>query len=1480
MNQMQNWLHRNSHTSLRVKRSGTKQSLIACDRTIFPDSFSRIFATFAVPPNIILCSFILLTSTPVQAQINPDNTLGAESSSVTPNVLINGASADRIDGGALRGSNLFHSFTQFNINDGQRVYFGNPAGVQNIFTRVTGGQSSNILGTLGVNGTANLFLINPNGIVFGKNASLDVRGSFVGTTANAVQFGNQGIFSATNPQAAPLLTINPSALLFNQLNQTGITNQSQAPAGINPVGDNVTGLRVADSQNLLLVGGNLNIDGGGLLAYGGNIELAAVAAPATVGLNIAANNLPSLTIPDGVERADVSLSNGAEVNVRGADGGNIKINGRNVNLAGESKLRAGIETGLGTANSQGGDVEINATGTTTLTDSSFISNSVRDRAFGKSGDVKIATGSLNLDKDAVINVSTLGQGDAGNIFIQADGVSLGSNTGIYSSVTYGAIGNGGSVNIKANSLNISDNAAIETNVLGAYQEFPVGRGNGGNINVNVGSLSLNQGIINASTSGQGNAGNVSIQTKDAVSLTNGAGIYSYVDEGAVGNGGSIKIQAGSLSLIKGSEIDTRTFGQGNGGKITVNASEAISLDGFGNDSNLFTRIISAVGNSGVGKAGDIELTAGNVALTNDAYVSSSTLDKGDAGNIIINARDTISFNNYAYANSIVAAKAVGNGGDIQVKTGTLLLTNGGQISTNVLGQGNAGNITVEASDTVKLDGFITREFDGDLNDVTSGLSSILLIGGVGKAGDIQLKTKSLFVTNGASLTTSTSGTGDAGNITINASDRVTFAGFSGKSLFNSQASSIGNSQSVGNGGDISINTGTLLFQNGGSLVAFNSGQGNGGNIFVDAANTITFDGIGKSGLPSSASTYATNGDAGSIQAKTGALFLTNGGYISAVGFGLGKAGDIKIDARNSVKVDGAIRDVTLFNGSVADAESGLLTSLLRGEGKGGDIEITTGSLTVSNRGILSSSTSAKGNAGNITINARDTVTFDNVGNAYSVALDNAIGNSGNIRINTGTLFLTNGGTVNTFSAGQGNAGNIFINTRDRVFVDGVGSKGMISGAYSFTTNSGNGGEIQVNTGTLSLSNGGILNAATFGKGNAGDITINARDLVTIEAFDVNGFTSGVFTTVENQGEGKGGDINLTTGSLSVLGGLISSTSLAKGDAGNITINARDTITLDGAGRGNIITPESIERPSNFSGIFSSVTNRGTGKAGDTKINAGDVRIADKAGIAAATFAGDGGNITLDIGDLLLLRSGGFISTTAGNAQAGGDGGNITINSPFIVAAPNENSDITANAFTGKGGNVNITTQNIFGIQASSQLTSFSDITASSQLGVQGQISITQPSIQPTQGLVELPEQVLDASSQIAQICPKPTAKHPLGKFIITGRGGSLPPTSLEPLAGTTSLSPLASLDGENADGEIDAVRKSESSHFPSSPNFRYPKVRENPSQIVEAQALIKTANGNIALVAQAPTATPSATRATPACVTSIRNYESLAESKF
>lgn len=155
----------------------------------------------------ITSSLIVTLANSGLAQIVPDSTLGKENSVLNPNANVHGLPASLIEGGAIRGVNLFQSFSKFNVGDGQRVYFSNPAGIQNILSRITGGDPSKIFGTLGVNGKANLFFLNPNGIIFGSNARLDVAGSFFASTANSFVFENGLKFSATNPEAAPLITV-------------------------------------------------------------------------------------------------------------------------------------------------------------------------------------------------------------------------------------------------------------------------------------------------------------------------------------------------------------------------------------------------------------------------------------------------------------------------------------------------------------------------------------------------------------------------------------------------------------------------------------------------------------------------------------------------------------------------------------------------------------------------------------------------------------------------------------------------------------------------------------------------------------------------------------------------------------------------------------------------------------------------------------------------------------------------------------------------------------------------------------------------------------------------------------------------------------------------------------------------------------------------------------------------------------------------
>ena len=287
----------------------------------------------------------------VLAQITPDESLGTESSVVTPNVELKGKTADRIDGGAIRESNLFHSFQEFNVREGQSVYFASPESIENIFTRVTGNNPSNILGTLGVDGAANLLLLNPNGILFGENSSLDIEGSFLGTTAESLSFRDGKEFSAVSPQSS-LLTISvPLGLQFGS-NPGNILVQSS--------------LEVQPGQNLTLLGGDINLEGtnvevinglntaaDGITAPGGKVELGGLGTAGEIGIN----DDGSLNFPEGVVKADVTLDNYG-VDVRAGGGGSIIINAGNLELF-NSQVVAGIDFSVDFAQAQAGDIVIN-----------------------------------------------------------------------------------------------------------------------------------------------------------------------------------------------------------------------------------------------------------------------------------------------------------------------------------------------------------------------------------------------------------------------------------------------------------------------------------------------------------------------------------------------------------------------------------------------------------------------------------------------------------------------------------------------------------------------------------------------------------------------------------------------------------------------------------------------------------------------------------------------------------------------------------------------------------------------------------------------------------------------------------------------------------------------------------------------------------------------------------------------------------------
>jgi filamentous hemagglutinin family protein len=616
-----------------------------------------------------------------------------------------------ITGGLNRGQTLFHSFQDFSVPTNGSANFTNPAGIRDIISRVTGGSFSDINGGINSNG-ANFFLINPNGIVFGPSAKLNVGRAFMASTANGINLvdgAGSAITFGTNPNGGePLLTISPN-VFFNvsSLNYEWGKNMSGGNGQIKNFGR----LQITNPNPYIgLIGGNVSMNGGIIEAPGGRVELGGLSAPGTVMLGMEGTNLRA-QFPTNVARGDVSL-NPSGIDVSDAGGGDITITARNLDILGGSVLRGGIAAGLRTPESVAGDIKINATGAV-LVSASGINNDVKSNSTGQAGNIIIDAGSLSLQDQAQIASSTFGQGNAGNVtvIVKKGAVSLVDPfAAIFSNVQPGGEGKGGNITIEAASLSMRHGAQLITSTIKASDPKPAGKGDAGNVKVNV------TGAVDIA----GRVGTLS------------SGVLSSVEKGTEGNGGNITIEAGSLSLRDGAELQTVTSGRGNAGTIKVNATDFVTVvDKTNKLTGLFVNSASLTG-----AAGDIFVTSPNITLDSGRF--SSTSDSGKGGNIRI-------------------------GGKLPAQsTDLLLLRRGGRISTDAGGTAqvgdNGGNIDINS----KLIVAIPKENSDITANAVKGRGGNVDIDSKGRLFGIQFRPQ---VTDNSDITAS-SEFGPRGNVNI------------------------------------------------------------------------------------------------------------------------------------------------------------------------------------------------------------------------------------------------------------------------------------------------------------------------------------------------------------------------------------------------------------------------------------------------------------------------------------------------------------------------------------------------------------------------------------------------------------------------------------------------------------------------------------------------------------------------------------------
>jgi filamentous hemagglutinin family protein len=970
--------------------------------------------------SIVLGILMGAIALPTQAQnlVVPDATLGNERSIVEARPRF-----DAITGGATRGTGLFHSFSEFNVGDRGTVEFVARPEIQNIFARVTGGNVSNILGSIGTavdkgdgslgSTTANLFLLNPNGIVFGPNAKLNLGGSFLATTASGFKFGGNQAFSAVNPQTAPLLTVSaPIGLQFGQ-----------KVGGIEVNG--ATLRRSTIGQSLALVGGNVNISNSTIENLGGGqIEIGAIGSDAQIALNSGLNGI-ELIYPDKLELKDIALSNStvqtviANLPARTTAFGDLKIRGRSI--AADKSFIVYFNT---TGNQRGvlpGALRLNADNLLLLT-GTFVFAGGNDTNVPVA-DILIKTNDLRMrDRASILSGNDFGAG--GNIAIEAQGDILieGSPTDA-SSI--------GTVNLSSGNINTSE------------------------IKIAAKSVTLTDGaIINSILSGNepGQAGDVTIDVQESIRVLGEGEFPSNISSSAAarqGNIGSVQLNAQKIEVRDGGSIAV-VGSAGTTGNLLIQASDSVTIIGT-TKAGLASEIKNVTFRSSPDKypltsddsveGFGLRIAAKSLLVSDGGQIITTSSGNGDSRGIAIDVTDSLVVEGTASRPffdadgrnrgfdltqiSTTKLNGTGDAGDIRIRARTVKVLGGATIESNIakfnsssnaktapeVFQGKVGDIVIDATESILVQGAGKQTFNPDTSLFPSSkINNTISIGGYAKGGVVRLNTKNLQIRDGGAVQSDLLGRGEAGAVEINVAENITVAGIGNDTTegYASNISSLAGPLSLGNSGSISIRAKALNLEEGGYLSVANRGIGSAGRLFVSVDDDILVSGVSRYGDRSQINSSTT-----SLTGERRALYIAELSRFGidtskAVTETLGNGGDIEIQA-DSLRI----------------SDRAIIRAISDGLGQAGDIKITLKDRLIANNADITA-TSEKTSGGNIDLTARAIVLRNDSNIKTNVASGAGLG--GNIKLTADGIVLLDDSDLLAF-ARDGQGGNISLFTQ-------------------------------------------------------------------------------------------------------------------------------------------------------------------------------------------------------------------------------------------------------------------------------------------------------------------------------------------------------------------------------------------------------------------------------------------------------------------
>jgi len=1020
---------------------------------------------------------------PCAAQIATDGSLGSGvAQSLFP---ANGVTQISAELGHKSNTNLFHSFSQFNVGLGDTANFTGPTDIRNIIVRVTGGSASQINGTLRSRDipSANLFLMNPAGVMFGPAAQLDIDGTFIATTANVIRMQDGGVFHASLTQPSVLTSAPPAAFGFLSANPSpiqvrGATLQTSPGQSLGLVGGDVSIV----AEPVSLPDGTVQIVRGRLVSPGGQIAVVAVKSAGEV---TGVAQLPATLKPSAdVTRGDVTIDKSDVVaEAIGTPFSTVSVTANNLMLtAADVATDTTIKT---TIPAVGPSVIMDLTGDLTLNLSRIITNT---HSAGAAGDVAISANGILIDGLGIVPGSTIGS----NVFSSGPSGSTNITTGTLTLLRFAGLGNA---------------------------TFAEG--------------SVNPTIINAEhilVDGLG-VGQVEFQN-----FPLGTGIISFVGPGATGDGGEVLLTAESLTIRNSGTIFLATLGAGDAGTLMINASDVL-IDGEGfslPNGQPATGITVQSAASSTGAGGRIAIDARTVTMLRGGGLSAASDSTGDAGQIEVFA-ETLTINrlglpgttfdpqNPAPLTGILASTSnTGQGGSIIIGSEDRPLTlasivRGGAIVSEVSGSEKGGGIIKLFALSLELDGQDLRVLASGGGNLT-GLSTIVDFAATAPGGDIEVHALDISMRNTATIQASTFsldplGRGQAGDIFVNAQVLEMESG----------ASIAGNTLGQSNGGNVTVLADTIKVSGKdspdfGSIFSFQIPQLFGTDIELAVPTGATI--ISTSVFPFFS---VATGSAGLVSITAHNLLeVSQGGTIASSTFSVGNGMGVRIRAGDMNLSRGG---KMLIAGKPAETATGVFAASV-GTGNSGFIDIKlTGTLNVTDGGLISVDTFGSGVGGNLTIEAADIFMsslpsrgLTGVAAQTHDSPDFGFGaDGGNVRLITGRLTLNHQSFISATSSAAGAAGSVRVDVDELLIKD---NSSILSASFGGLVTSGNGGNITINAArnvTLTSAGSIIVDARVPGT-SAGEIIMRIGSNFSM----FNG-------TISARSAGTGGNISISAG---------------------------------------------------------------------------------------------------------------------------------------------------------------------------------------------------------------------------------------------------------------------------------------------------------------------------------------------------------------